>query len=93
MLDWAAVHKSGNNLAKLKSVLKPVLWALPHRPVRSLRGQYACSQYARELLLGSFNNLMFEIFVSLRYNKFILSFRTCEPTPLDCFMSHDIVIL
>ena len=55
------LDKSENNSAKLKwlSVLKPVPWSLPHRPVRSLRGRFACSYYGRAMLLGAFNNSMF----------------------------------
>ena len=31
-----------------------MLWALTYYPFRSLRGQYVCSHYARELLLSAF---------------------------------------
>ena len=83
-------------------------WALPRRPFRSLRGQYSCSHYARELLLGSFETIWCLKYVShyviisglkmrahvnclslIRwfqfYSKFILFFRTCEPTPITIF--------
>ena len=62
MFVW---HKSENNSAKLQqlSVSKPEPLLPPHCPFCSLGGQYACCQYAWELLIG--------VFVTIRFLKYL----------------------